>query len=213
MPPGAFTKGSFYVITVGRPQIVCPVTCWRDVASKCPVDQACMAELSFVGVGSRSEFMAELTQASTPGSPKRLLALFRFYGLARLTTELGQEAEIRLLRASVRGARIETGWDGRLYRPRNDELAVLFTCPLEPALDILDIIRRALNELGAPEKVEVEAGIAILPDEAVDAISALRRADQRLRAGEREAAEALERRRTLWPRRGRKSAPRHRKSA
>jgi GGDEF domain-containing protein len=155
-----------------------------------------MSEMPFVGAaGGRRELMTDLTRALAPGSPEQLLALVRFYGLANLTTELGREAQDRLLMASVRASQVETGADGRVYRPRNDEVAVLFKCPLEAAIDILDRITTGLNELGSSRGVHVEAGVAILPDEADDPIGVLERADRRLLAGDREPDDALEARR------------------
>ena len=150
--------------------------------------------------GTRRALMADLTRALAPGSPETLLALFRFYGLADAIVAFGLVAHDRLLQASVRGAQVETGSDGRVYRPRNNELAVLLRCPLEKAIEIVDSITAALDELRSARGVHVEAGIAILPDEADNPIGALERADRRLLASDHEplgAVEARRARRTL----------------
>jgi len=155
-----------------------------------------MTELSSVNVGTRRELMADLTRALAPGSPEELLALVRFYGLPNLTTELGPEAQDRLLAASLLRAHTEIGSDGRVYRPRTDELAIVFKNGLEAAVHVIDAITDALNELGSARGVHVEAGVAILPDEAEDPVGALERADQRLLASDCEPEDALEARRT-----------------
>jgi len=154
-----------------------------------------MTVLPSVDAGTRRELMADLTQALAPGSPEQLFAIFRFYGLAELTAERGSEAQEQLLKVSIRRAHAVLGSDGRVYRPRADELAVLFGRTLESALDLLDRITVELNELGSSRGVMVEAGVAIVPDEADNPIGVLERADRRLVAGDRESDDALEARR------------------
>jgi len=152
--------------------------------------------MPFVGTaGTRRELMADLTRALAPGSPETLLALVRFYGLADLIIAFGLVAHDRLLDASARGAQVETGSEGRVYRPRNNELAVLLKCPLEEAIEIVDSITSALGELGSARDVDVEVGIAILPDEADSPIAALERADRRLLASDHEPDDAVQARR------------------
>jgi hypothetical protein len=110
--------------------------------------------------------MGDLTRALAPGSPERVLVVFRLHGLGALTERFGTVA------------RDETA--GLSYQPRHDEWCVLFDSPLEDAVQVLGSATAALDELGALHDVTAEAGVALLPEEAEDPISALEQADRRI---------------------------------
>lgn len=134
-------------------------------------------------VATRRELMAALTRALAPGSDERLLAVVRLHGLHDLRERVGQD-EDRLLSVAQGRLLLEVGSAGRVYLPRRDELCVLFECRFETAIQLLDNVTAALNELAPGCRVRAEAGVALLPDEAADPISALERADRRILPGE-----------------------------
>ena len=133
-----------------------------------------------IGIGTRRELMTELTLALAPGSRERLLTIVRLHGLYALTDRDGPAARDRLLEEAQRLVLRELGVKGRVYVPRRDELCVLFETSLDDAILALDLLTASLNELGRPDQIVVEAGVALLPDEATDPISALERADRRI---------------------------------
>jgi predicted signal transduction protein with EAL and GGDEF domain len=124
--------------------------------------------------------MGDLTRALAPGSPERVLVIFRLHGLRALTERFGTVARDELLDEAHRRLAAEVGTAGLSYQPRHDEWCVLFDSPLEQAVQVLGSATAALDELGAPHDVTAEAGIAILPEEAEDPISALEQADRRI---------------------------------
>jgi GGDEF domain-containing protein len=130
-------------------------------------------------VASRRDLMAALTLALAPGSDERLLAVVRLHGLNDLRDRAGLDAEERLLASARRRLLVEVGCSGRAYQTRRDELCVLFECPFEKAIQLLDNVTAALNQLARASGVKVEAGVTLLPEEAADPISALERADRR----------------------------------
>lgn len=144
-----------------------------------------------VEFGTRRELMAALTGALAPGSSERLLTVVRLHGLQVAFERVGT-ASSQLLEEAYRAVRREVGFSGRIYLSRFDEVCVLFDCPLDEAIGLLDRLTAVLNELGAAVEVSAEAGVALLPDEAADPISALERADRRIfpasQTGEREQA-------------------------
>jgi predicted signal transduction protein with EAL and GGDEF domain len=127
--------------------------------------------------------MGDLTRALAPGSPERVLVIFRLHGLRALTERFGTVARDELLDEAHRRLAAEVGTAGLSYQPRHDEWCVLFDSPLEQAVQVLGSATAALDELGAPHDVTAEAGIAILPEEAEDPISALEQADRRILPG------------------------------
>jgi predicted signal transduction protein with EAL and GGDEF domain len=133
-----------------------------------------------VGFGTRRELMAALTGALAPGSGEGLLAVVRLHGLGAWGERAGAVSAGRLLDELYLTVTREVGFSGRFYLPRRDELCVLFDCPLDEAIGLLDGLTAVLNELAAAVEVTAEAGVALLPDEASDPISALERADRRI---------------------------------
>lgn len=131
-------------------------------------------------VASRRDLMAALTLALAPGSGERLLAVVRLHGLDALRERVGLAAQERLLESARRRLLLEVGGSGSAYQTRRDELCVLFECPFETAIQLLDSVTAALNDLARDSWVEAEAGVALLPGEAADPISALERADRRI---------------------------------
>ena len=127
--------------------------------------------------------MGDLTRALAPGSPERVLVIFRLHGLRALTERFGTVARDELLDEAHRRLAAEVGTAGLSYQPRHDEWCVLFDSPLEQAVQVLGSATAALDEIGAPHDVTAEAGIAILPEEAEDPISALEQADRRILPG------------------------------
>jgi predicted signal transduction protein with EAL and GGDEF domain len=124
--------------------------------------------------------MGDLTRSLAPGSPERVLVIFRLHGLRRLTERHGTFARDELLVEAHRRLAAEIGTAGLSYQPRYDEWCVLFDCPLEAAVQVLGSATAALDTLGEPHDVSAEAGVALLPDEAADPISALEQADRRI---------------------------------
>jgi predicted signal transduction protein with EAL and GGDEF domain len=127
--------------------------------------------------------MGDLTRALAPGSPERVLVIFRLHGLRQLTERYGTVARDELLEQAHRRLAVEVGTAGLSYQPRHDEWCVLFDCPLEAAVQVLGAATAALDALGEPHDVSAEAGVALLPDEAADPITALEQADRRILPG------------------------------
>jgi GGDEF domain-containing protein len=127
--------------------------------------------------------MGDLTRALAPGSPERVLVVFRLHGLRNLTERYGTIARDELLDEAHRRLLHEIGTSGLSYRPRHDEWCVLFNSSLEEAVRVLGSVTAALDELGEPHDVSAEAGVALLPEEAGDPISALEQADRRILPG------------------------------
>ncbi len=123
--------------------------------------------------GDRRDLMADLTRALAPGNDERLFAVVRLHGLTE------RHAADELLNTVRRRFVLDVGRLGRVYLTRWDELCLLFDCPLPAAIQLLDDTTEVLNQLASVE-VEVEAGVALLPEEAADPISALERADRRI---------------------------------
>jgi GGDEF domain-containing protein len=131
-------------------------------------------------VRNRRDLMGDLTRSLAPGSPERVLVVFRLHGLRTLTERYGTIARDELLDEAHRLLIDEIGTAGVSYRPRHDEWCVLFDVPLDEAVRVLGAVTAALDELGEPYDVSAEAGVALLPEEAPDPISALEQADRRI---------------------------------
>jgi predicted signal transduction protein with EAL and GGDEF domain len=131
-------------------------------------------------VASRRDLMVDLTRALAPGGEERLLALVRLHGLHDLRERVGPEGQDQLLAMAQRSLVLAVGRSGRAYQTRRDELCVLFDCPFETAIGLLDAVTAAVNEFARTSRVQAEAGVAVLPEEAADPISALERADRRI---------------------------------
>ena len=124
--------------------------------------------------------MGDLTRALAPGSPERVLVVFRLHGLRDLTERYGTVARDDLLRQAHERLLAEIGAAGLSYQPRHDEWCVLFDSALEDAVRVLAAATAALDEIGEEHDVTAEAGVALLPEEADDPISALEQADRRI---------------------------------
>jgi len=135
-------------------------------------------------IRSRDELMTDLTRALAPGSRERLLTVVRLHGLHTLLKGSGRAAHDRLLDYAHRLVLHEVGSSGTFYLPRRDELCVLFDVPVDDAIHVLDSLTRGLNELDQTGVVRAEAGVALLPDEAMHPLAALERADRRILPGE-----------------------------
>ena len=120
-----------------------------------------------VEIGSREQLMIDLTLALAPGSRERLLTVVRLHGLHAMAERSGTAARDQLLERAHRLTLDEVRSCGRLYLPRRDELCVLFDTPLDEAIRVLDDVTAALNGLDPTGDVTAEAGVALLPDEAV----------------------------------------------
>ena len=75
--------------------------------------------------------MGDLTRALAPGSPERVLVVFRLHGLRDLTERYGTVARDDLLRQAHERLLAEIGTAGLSYQPRHDEWCVLFDSALE----------------------------------------------------------------------------------
>lgn len=124
--------------------------------------------------------MGDLTRALAPGSPERVLVVFRLHGLRDLTERYGTVARDELLQEAHSCLLAEIGAAALSYRPRHDEWCALFDCSLEEAVRVLGAATEALDAIGEPHNVTAEAGVALLPEEAADPISALEQADRRI---------------------------------
>jgi GGDEF domain-containing protein len=133
-----------------------------------------------VHIGTRQELMAELTRALAPGSPMSLLAIFRLGGLREYVAEHDEEAADDLVRRTSERLAMAIGPTAVYYRPRRDELCGLISGPLEGAKDTLYEAVMALNAERDTTGITAGFGVALLPFEADDPISALKLADERL---------------------------------
>lgn len=133
-----------------------------------------------VHIGTRQELMAELTRALAPGSSMSLLVIFRLGGLREFVAEHDEETADELVRRTSQRLVKAIGPSGVYYRPRRDELCGLIGGPLEGAKDTLYEAVMALNAERETTGITAGFGVALLPYEAADPISALQLADERL---------------------------------
>jgi GGDEF domain-containing protein len=132
------------------------------------------------GFGTRSALLADLDRAAEGEGGPTLLAVFGLEGYDEYVTLFGSLAGRTLL--VKLGARLTDALEGdaRCYRPRHDEFALLVGTPIGGVAQVLDRAVAALRERAASVAVSAAWGAAMLPDEAGDALAALKLADSRL---------------------------------
>lgn len=135
---------------------------------------------SLTGIGNRRKLMDDLEAhlaAATPDDP-HLLVIFDMNGFKDYNDTFGHPAGDALLARLAGKLLAAVDPAGRAYRLGGDEF-----CTILPASEtLLDRAAAALHEKGESFVVSSAFGAATLPDEAADAISALRLADERLYA-------------------------------
>jgi GGDEF domain-containing protein len=131
-------------------------------------------------IANRQELIADLSRALEPDGRERLLMLVRLHGLPTMAERCGQAAHDRFLSQAYELLQRQVGPAGRAYTTRRDELCALLDTSLDQAIDVLDNTTSALNKLGAGDHIRADAGVALLPEEASDAVGALTRADRRI---------------------------------
>jgi GGDEF domain-containing protein len=128
------------------------------------------------GLGTRSVLMRDLELAVEPGSAPRTLAVIDLRSLLDLHGRIAGHGHLR----SVADHLAEALPGARLYRPREDELAVLMEGPAPHAEPLLAAAVSAVNgRLGHHAVVVIAFGGVTLPDEASESIRALKIAESR----------------------------------
>ena len=132
------------------------------------------------GLGTRNALLADLAAAVERQHGPSLLVVFGLEGLDEYVTLFGSLASRALL--VKLGARLTDalGPESSCYRPRQDEFAALVPTPIEAVAEVLDRAVTALRERDASVAVSAAWGAAMLPEEADDAMGALKLADTRL---------------------------------
>jgi GGDEF domain-containing protein len=131
------------------------------------------------GFGTRNALLTALTDA-VRGDVPTLLVVFGLEGFEEYVALFGSLAGRTLL--VKLGARLAEalGSGSYCYRPRQDEFAALVPTPIESVAEVLDRAVGALRQRAASVAVSAAWGAAMLPDEAEDAVDALKLADSRL---------------------------------
>jgi GGDEF domain-containing protein len=153
---------------------------------------------SLAAFGSREELLCDLATAVDPAAPPRVLAIFGLGGFHAVVASLGRPEGQALLESLAERLVRESGAAGRCYWPREDEFALLCEAGAEVPAQLLAEAAAALQERRGHVEVTAGVGIVQLPEEACDALSALRLADERLGAAV-PAREPRSRRRHLRP--------------
>jgi GGDEF domain-containing protein len=132
------------------------------------------------GFGSRDQLIDDLDQALDPGSSFGVLAVFDLAGSEQHRRLFGAEASDALIARLAEVCARAVATNGRCYRPRQDEFCVLLELEVDDAISILEDTLSALRDEGSDSLGPVAFGVALLPEEANDAIDALIIADQDL---------------------------------
>jgi GGDEF domain-containing protein len=148
------------------------------VAADAPAESLLVDPLT--GLGTRNALLAQLGDAVRGEREPTLLVVFGLEGFDEYVTLFGSLAGRTLL--VKLGARLADalGAGASCYRPRQDEFAALVPTPIGAVTEVLDRAVAALRERAASVAVTAAWGAAMLPDEADDAIGALKLADTRL---------------------------------
>ena len=127
------------------------------------------------GLGTRSVLMRDLELAVEPGSAPRTLAVIDLRSLLDLHGRIAGDGHLR----SVADHLAEALPGARLYRPREDELAVLMEGPAPHAEPRLAAAVSTVNGRLGHHAVVIAFGGVTLPDEASESIRALKIAESR----------------------------------
>jgi diguanylate cyclase (GGDEF)-like protein len=132
-------------------------------------------------LGNRRKLLVDLERA-LEGGAHRLLIVFDLDGFKLYNDTFGHPAGDALLRRLGRKlAAVVDSW-GSSYRLGGDEFCVLADVPPDEAHPFMAATAEALSDEGEGFVVRSSFGALYLPDEAADARSALRLADERLYA-------------------------------
>ncbi len=132
------------------------------------------------GFGDRHTLIGDLERALAPGSAPSILALFDLAGLEQYRLALGDPAGDALTARIAAAFREAVGEAGVCYRSREDELATLMAGLRADLRPRLALVERVLGREGEAYLIAPSFGLAQLPDEARDPITALAIADRRL---------------------------------
>ena len=120
------------------------------------------------------------------------LALVDLDHFKRINDELGHQVGDAALRHAVKSLRLELGRDEPMVRTGGEEFVILLRLPLGAAWERMDALRRRLetrpflpDDESEPRQLTFSAGLACLPQDAIDVSGLLRTADQRLRTAKR----------------------------
>ena len=127
------------------------------------------------GLGARALLMRDLELAVEPGSAPRTLAVIDLRSLLDLHGRIAGEEHLR----SVAGYLAEVLPGARVYRPREDELAVLMEGSAPHAEPLLAAAVSAVNGRLGQHGVVVAFGGVTLPTEAGESVAALKTAESR----------------------------------
>ena len=130
---------------------------------------------ALTGLGTRSVLMRDLEVAVEAGSAPRTLAVIDLRSLLDLHGRIAGDGHVR----SVAGHLAEALPGARLYRPREDELAVLMEGPAPHAEPLLATAVSAVNGRLGQHGIVIAFGGVTLPNEASESIRALKIAESR----------------------------------
>jgi hypothetical protein len=131
-------------------------------------------------IGTREELIVDLTAASAPGEPPRLLVVFRLGGFQEFTSEFGNRATTSLIRHIVGRLPAASGPSSFYYRPRKDERCGIIAGRLLEVERALCAAATDVSELVSSSGISLGFGTAVLPWEANNAVDALALADSRI---------------------------------
>jgi two-component system, cell cycle response regulator len=134
------------------------------------------------GLGTRRALFAALGVAVSPTAAPSVLAIFDLSGFKEYQRAYGTRATENLLMHMSAVFRCAIGDRGLGYRPREDEFVALIDAPQDDANPLVAGTLTKLRLAGESYTITSSCGIALLPDEADDAILALTVADRRLEA-------------------------------
>ncbi len=144
------------------------------------------------GLGNRRRLMADLERAFA-GRATSTLLFFDLNGFKRYNDGFGHAAGDALLARIGTALRAAVADCGRAYRLGGDEFCVLLDGRVERHDRIVARASAALVEQGSGFTVNSSVGLAVIPDDALSASSALQLADERMyadKAGRSSAGEA-----------------------
>ncbi len=135
------------------------------------------------GLGNRRCLMASLDRVlrRTDRGPT-LFAIFDLNGFKIYNDTFGHPGGDALLVRLASRLRAAVGADGQAFRMGGDEFCILVPIGNKGIEEVVDLAIGALSEQGQGFHIACEQGAVMLPDEAGDATSALRLADERLYA-------------------------------
>ena len=143
------------------------------------------ADDPLTGFGSRAALMARLATAVDPAGRPSVLAVFGLDGLDEFEERFGtSETDALIARLAVEFAHIVRP-EGACYAPRRREFSALFDRPFPAVEPILAAAAIALRREGELALISTSFGIALLPAQARDPITALIVADRRLNEASR----------------------------